>query len=89
MSGESSGADNGHYYGFPPNGTRQDRYTQNIIDHTNSLFPELDSHIPRFHAPYSLGAEGSGILGPLNDDNHLDNFGELEPLSRYGNLGIL
>ncbi|KAI0168854.1 P-loop containing nucleoside triphosphate hydrolase protein [Hypoxylon sp. FL1284] len=48
-----------------------DRHTQNIIDHTNTLFPELRHRLPR------IGSEYEALTRQVNDqgdDEELDDF---------------
>ncbi|KAI2470237.1 P-loop containing nucleoside triphosphate hydrolase protein [Annulohypoxylon bovei var. microspora] len=76
MSGDIEPGEDSHIYGFP-NRTQRDRHIQNIIDHTNTLFPDPSYRFPRFN-PSGRASEDSVFVGQLRnerDDNEgLDDF---------------
>ncbi|XXG96179.1 ATP-dependent DNA helicase MER3 [Hypoxylon texense] len=71
-SGVGSDGDS-HIYGFP-NRIGRDRHTQNIIDHTNTLFPDFSRRLPRFNTEYGVLSSQLDSQGG-DDDQDLDDFG--------------
>lgn len=78
MSGDTDPDEDGHTYGFPSR-IRRDRHMQNIIDHTNTLFPSPSYPYPRFSPSDRTSGDGtfmSRLRGEGMDDRELDEFGE-------------
>ncbi|KAI1757919.1 hypothetical protein F4782DRAFT_544295 [Xylaria castorea] len=70
MSQGSGSSSRGHIYG-PPSSGDHDRYIQQIIDHTNSLFPETPYQLSQRYTPpnndWNRESTDSG-LGQIPDD---------------------
>ncbi|KAI1772219.1 P-loop containing nucleoside triphosphate hydrolase protein [Hypoxylon cercidicola] len=72
-SGVGSSGD-GHIYGFP-NRIGRDRHTQNIIDHTNALFPDVSHRLPRLNNEYGVyGMLSSQLDSQGGNGQDLDDF---------------
>ncbi|KAI1741454.1 hypothetical protein F4680DRAFT_464497 [Xylaria scruposa] len=82
MSRGSESSSHSHIYG-PPSGGDHDRYIQQIIDHTSSLFPETPYQLPqRYTHPdngWSRESSESG-LGQIPNDSNL--YGQLDDYDR-------
>ncbi|KAI1452246.1 P-loop containing nucleoside triphosphate hydrolase protein [Annulohypoxylon moriforme] len=76
MPGDTELDEEDHIYGFP-NRIRRDRHIQNIIDHTNTLFPDRGYQIPGHIS--SSRAAGNGMFmnqssSQIENDEELDEF---------------
>ncbi|KAI0887763.1 P-loop containing nucleoside triphosphate hydrolase protein [Annulohypoxylon maeteangense] len=75
MSGDTEPDGDGYVYGFQ-NRIRHDRHIQNIIDHTNTLFPGRNYQFPRFDSSSRANEEGMFVnqLRSDREDEELDEF---------------
>ncbi|KAI1092080.1 P-loop containing nucleoside triphosphate hydrolase protein [Rostrohypoxylon terebratum] len=76
MSGDTDLDEDGHTYGFPSR-SRRDRHIQNIIDHTNTLFPGPSYQYSRFNSSRRTNEDGTftrQLRSEREDDGELDEF---------------
>ncbi|KAI1211201.1 P-loop containing nucleoside triphosphate hydrolase protein [Annulohypoxylon truncatum] len=76
MSGGPEPDEDSHIYGFP-NRVRRDRHIRNIIDHTNTLFPDHSYQFLRFNPSSRADEDGmfmSQSRSEMGGDEELDEF---------------